>query len=48
MNESLNGSTSEFVEKLHDTQEKAQKNKAIHGKGTPSSKLPTKQHGNNP
>ncbi|MFB9329016.1 DUF4023 domain-containing protein [Paenibacillus aurantiacus] len=48
MSESMNGSTSDFVAKVHDTQEKALKNKANHGKGTPSSKLPTKQHANNP
>lgn len=44
----MNESTSEFVAKVKDTQEKALKNKEHHGKGTPSSKLPTKQHSNNP
>lgn len=38
--------THEFVEKVHDTQEKARKNKDSKGKG-PSAKLPTKQHGTN-
>ncbi|MDQ0194095.1 DUF4023 domain-containing protein [Paenibacillus wynnii] len=38
--------THEFVEKLHDTQKKAEKNKK-HGKGTPNENLPTKQHGTN-
>ncbi|WP_084402834.1 DUF4023 domain-containing protein [Paenibacillus antarcticus] len=37
--------THEFVEKLHDTQKKAARNKEHQGKGTPSQKLPTKQHG---
>ena len=38
-------STHEFVEKLHDTQAKAAKNKEHQGKGTPSQRMPTKQHG---
>lgn len=37
--------THEFVEKLHETQAKQELNKEHHGKGTPSDKLPTKQHG---
>ncbi|MEC0092363.1 DUF4023 domain-containing protein [Paenibacillus macquariensis] len=37
--------THEFVEKLHDTQEKAARNKKHQGKGAPSQKLATKQHG---
>lgn len=37
--------THEYVEKLHDTQRKAEKNRQHQGKGTPSDKLPTKQHG---
>lgn len=39
--------THEFVEKLHDTQEKDEKNRKHQGKGTPSDKLPTKQHSTN-
>lgn len=38
-------STHDFVEKIHDIQDKAERNKRQHGKGTPSEKLPTKQHG---
>lgn len=41
-------STDEFVEKLHDTQAKDEKNRRTNGKGQPSKKLPTKQHTNNP
>lgn len=40
-------STHDFVEKLHDTQKKAEKNKQRPTKGTPNDKLPTKQHGTN-
>ncbi|NHN32383.1 DUF4023 domain-containing protein [Paenibacillus agricola] len=40
-------STHEFVEKLHDTQKKAEANKKHQGKGTPSDKLPNKQHTTN-
>ncbi|RED33613.1 DUF4023 family protein [Paenibacillus sp. VMFN-D1] len=36
--------THEYVEKLHDTQEKARKHKDGISKGA-SAKLPTKQHG---
>lgn len=36
--------TQAFVDKVHDTQKKAEKNKQNHGKGTPSQKLPNKQH----
>ncbi|MFC0473392.1 DUF4023 domain-containing protein [Halalkalibacter kiskunsagensis] len=36
--------THEFVEKLHDKQEKAEKNKKRQGNGNPSKKLPNKQH----
>lgn len=38
-------STHEFVEKMNENAEKARRNKEQHGHGTPSSKLPTKQHG---
>ncbi|WP_379137734.1 DUF4023 family protein [Paenibacillus sp. sgz500958] len=38
--------THEFVEKLHDTQKKAEKNKHS-GKGSQNKVLPTKQHGTN-
>ncbi|MCQ6557714.1 DUF4023 domain-containing protein [Paenibacillus mendelii] len=44
----MNESTGEFVAKTKDTQEKDKKNREHYGKGTPSSKLPTKQHSNNP
>ncbi|PAF32812.1 DUF4023 family protein [Paenibacillus sp. 7516] len=37
-------STHEFVQKLNENAEKARHNKN-NGKGTPSDKLPTKQHG---
>ncbi|MDO7907527.1 DUF4023 domain-containing protein [Paenibacillus sp. JX-17] len=40
-------STHEYVEKLHDNQKKQERNRK-RGKGTPSAKLPTKQHSNNP
>ncbi|TYR80707.1 DUF4023 domain-containing protein [Priestia megaterium] len=36
--------TNEFVEKLHDKQEKAEQNKKRQGKGHPEKKLPNKQH----
>ncbi|GAB6991184.1 DUF4023 domain-containing protein [Paenibacillus pini] len=39
--------THEFVEKVHETQEKDRKNKEHNGKGQPNSVLPTKQHGTN-
>ena len=39
--------TSEFVEKLHDTQEKAEKNKKHNGEGNENKVLPNKQHGTN-
>ncbi|SFD63938.1 Protein of unknown function [Bacillus sp. OV194] len=39
--------TSDFVEKLHENQEKAEKNKKHQGKGNPGTKLPNKQHGTN-
>ncbi|MFD1956986.1 DUF4023 domain-containing protein [Paenibacillus thailandensis] len=41
-------STEQFVNKLHDTQAKQQKNRDRYGKGKPSQKLQTKQHTNNP
>jgi hypothetical protein len=41
-------STEQFIDKLHDTQAKDEKNRRTQGKGTPSEKLPTKQHTNNP
>ena len=41
-------STEEFLDKLHDTQRKDEKNRRTQGKGTPSEKLPTKLHSNNP
>lgn len=41
-------STEQFVNKVHDTQAKDEKNRKQQGKKTPSSALPTKQHSNNP
>lgn len=41
-------STEEFLEKLHDTQAKDEKNRSSLGKGQPSEKLPNKLHTNNP
>lgn len=41
-------STEQFLEKLHETQAKDEKNRERQGKGTPSAKLPTKQHSKNP
>jgi hypothetical protein len=41
-------STEKFVEKLHDKQEKDEKNRKTQGQGAPSAKLPAKQHGANP
>jgi hypothetical protein len=40
-------STHDFVEKLHDTQKKAELNKKHQGKGTPAERLAKKQHGTN-
>lgn len=39
--------TSEFVDKVHDTQQKAEKNKRTQGEGSPDSKLSNKQKGTN-
>lgn len=39
--------THDFVEKLHETQEKAEKNKKHQGKGNAGNKLPNKQHSTN-
>ncbi|MFD0050705.1 DUF4023 domain-containing protein [Actinomycetes bacterium NPDC127524] len=36
--------TGEFVEKLHDKQEKDEANRKRQGKGKPTKKLPNKQH----
>lgn len=38
--------TSEFVEKLHETQKKAEKNQR-QGKGNEAAKLPNKKHSTN-
>ena len=35
------------IEKIQDTQEKAQKNKEHQGEGNPDGKLPNKQHSTN-
>ncbi|MDB5054519.1 MAG: hypothetical protein JWM44_2569 [Bacilli bacterium] len=40
-------STEEFLAKLHDKQEKAEKNQKQQGKGNTSAKLPNKQHSTN-
>lgn len=37
-------STEEFLNKLHDTQAKDEKNRRTNGKGDPSNRLPGKQH----
>jgi hypothetical protein len=37
--------THEFVANLHEKQAKDEQNRRRQGKGTPSEKLPTKQHG---
>lgn len=37
--------THDFVEKVHETQAKEEKNKIHNGKGSPSGRLPNKQHG---
>ncbi|OPA79380.1 hypothetical protein BVG16_09875 [Paenibacillus selenitireducens] len=40
--------THDFVQKVHDTQEKARKNKQHNGQGSPEKQLPGKQqHGTN-
>jgi len=39
-----NNNTHEFVEKLHERQEKDKDNKERQGKGHPSKKLPNKLH----
>ncbi|MEX2462518.1 MAG: DUF4023 domain-containing protein [Paenibacillaceae bacterium] len=36
--------TQDYLEKLRNTQEKAEKNKEHQGKGSPEAKLPNKQH----
>ncbi|WP_223067315.1 DUF4023 family protein [Paenibacillus caui] len=38
--------THEYVEKLHENQAKAERNRK-RGKGSPNAALPTKQHGTN-
>ncbi|MEK8128474.1 DUF4023 domain-containing protein [Paenibacillus filicis] len=44
MKDNLKGSTEQFVDKLHDTQAKDDKNRAHNGGGHPESKLPGEQH----
>ncbi|MCG7408213.1 DUF4023 domain-containing protein [Paenibacillus sp. ACRRX] len=39
--------THDFVQKVHENQEKARKNQQHHGKGTPGDKLPGKQKSTN-
>jgi Protein of unknown function (DUF4023) len=44
MDKNLQGDTQQFVENLHDRQEKDLKNRQTQGSDTPSKKLPNKQH----
>ncbi|MUT66110.1 DUF4023 domain-containing protein [Paenibacillus sp. NEAU-GSW1] len=44
----MSESTEDFVAKVHETQQKQQKNKEHYGKGKPSEKLVNTQHTNNP
>jgi hypothetical protein len=44
MDKNLQGDTQQFVENLHDQQEKDRKNRQRQGKNIPSEKLPNKQH----
>lgn len=39
-------STRQFVEKLHETQEKDAQNRKRQGEGNPDKQLPNKQHSN--
>ncbi|WP_372663629.1 DUF4023 family protein [Cohnella sp.] len=39
--------THEFVEKVHDTQKKAKRNKKLQNEEQPGTKLPGKQHSTN-
>ncbi|WP_202967414.1 DUF4023 domain-containing protein [Paenibacillus beijingensis] len=39
--------THDFVEKLQDTQKKAEQNKKHQGQGNPGQQLPNKQHSTN-
>lgn len=40
-------STKEFVDKVHDTQRKAERNKRRNGQGSPANNLANKQHSTN-
>lgn len=40
-------STKDFIDKVHDTQRKAERNKRRGGHGTPAKVLSTKQHSTN-
>ena len=44
----MNMSTEEFVDKIHDTQAKDEKNRRTQGEGDPAQKLPNKQHEQKP
>ncbi|WP_281887372.1 DUF4023 domain-containing protein [Paenibacillus sp. YYML68] len=44
MRDDLKGTTEQFVDKLHDTQQKDEHNRKLHGDGHPEKKLPHKQH----
>jgi hypothetical protein len=41
-------STEQFINKLHETQAKDERNRQKNTKGQPSKKLPNKQHTRNP
>nr|WP_136607297.1 DUF4023 domain-containing protein [Paenibacillus dokdonensis] len=43
----MTDSTREFVDKVHDNQEKQRKNKEHHGQNVQSKQLPNKQHSTN-
>ncbi|MCZ8521096.1 MULTISPECIES: DUF4023 domain-containing protein [Paenibacillus] len=40
----LSGDTQQWVEKVHDTQAKDEKNRRTHGDNHPAKKLPNKRH----
>ncbi|MFE5317426.1 DUF4023 domain-containing protein [Paenibacillus sp. NPDC056579] len=44
MNDNLTGDTTSWVNKLHDTQQKDEKNRKQQGSGHPEKALPTEQH----
>ncbi|MCM3764138.1 MULTISPECIES: DUF4023 domain-containing protein [Bacillaceae] len=44
MDKNLQGDTHEYVENLHERQEKDRKNRQRQGKNTPSEHMPNKEH----